>query len=209
MTHRMKSTNKHLLMIWISFTFGAFCFGESLAQAPNSAGETIRTSKAQVGQRPDRQDKKMGEATATGGVEVIIPKLVPGTDAMIVFNFGIAPGKLSYLNAWIDWNNDSHWSESEQIVLDKPVTRGKESLRISVPIGAKVGFAQARFRLYNRPLLGMVEQERPDPLNDNYVFLDMPRRILADAGKRKAPATGVVSQNWTPEPADAQSANQK
>jgi hypothetical protein len=66
-----------------------------------------------------------------------------GTLSNIIVNAS-APGKL---NAWMDFNGDGNWSESdEHIFVDKDLVEGNNTLTFNVPSGAKPGNTFARFR---------------------------------------------------------------
>ncbi len=52
------------------------------------------------------------------------------------------------LDAWIDWNGDGDFIDSgEQIIVGQPVQTGANTFNLTTPIGASIGFVNARFRL--------------------------------------------------------------
>ncbi|MEM8678741.1 MAG: Ig-like domain-containing protein, partial [Planctomycetota bacterium] len=55
----------------------------------------------------------------------------------------VSPG---YLNAWIDFNGDGIWSDSEQIFFDERLDDGFNARQIMVPANASATDAAARFR---------------------------------------------------------------
>ena len=58
-------------------------------------------------------------------------------------------GPLSgFLDAWIDWNQDSDWDDAGEKVFDRVgVSDGVNNLNINTPINAETGITFARFRL--------------------------------------------------------------
>ena len=113
-------------------------------------------------------------------LDVFIPKLAPGTTAEIDFNISGNLGCIAYLNAWIDWNDNGRWEVAEQIVLDHLFEPGNSTLRISVPLSAAPGFANAKIS---------VQSQRHDPkqdlacskgAKDYYILVNAKTRILAN-----------------------------
>jgi len=78
-------------------------------------------------------------------------------DDGVFFNTAVRPGQLvsasviastnGVLNAWLDFGRDGSWAEpGDQIVTNKNLTTGTNTVTFLVPAGANVGFTYARFR---------------------------------------------------------------
>ncbi|MCF6457453.1 LruC domain-containing protein [Pseudoalteromonas sp. MMG024] len=73
--------------------------------------------------------------------------LETGLDTLVSYRLS-APG---YVNAWVDWNGNGQFDESEQIITEHLGTVGENRILIEVPIDAREGTTWARFRVSNTP----------------------------------------------------------
>ena len=73
--------------------------------------------------------------------------LETGLDTLVSYRLS-APG---YVNAWVDWNGNGQFDESEQIVTEHLGTVGENRILVEVPIDAREGTTWARFRVSNTP----------------------------------------------------------
>jgi len=70
--------------------------------------------------------------------------LILGSNA----NLNVTVSAGSYLNAWLDYNQDGDWADSgEQIVTDQIMITGLNPISFTVPLGASPGQTFGRFRL--------------------------------------------------------------
>ncbi|MBN1911069.1 MAG: VCBS repeat-containing protein [Pirellulales bacterium] len=130
------------------------------------------------------------------GVE-FLDYLVPGEYFSINVNTSRSGG---YLNAWIDYNADSVWSEDEQIANGILLDAGDNIITISqpIPLDAVLGATFARFRLSTvedleptgRAPDGEVEDYRVLVSTEPRDFGDAPRSFSTKA--EPEPATALV-----------------
>ncbi len=73
--------------------------------------------------------------------------LETGLDTLVSYRLS-APG---YVNAWVDWNGNGQFDESEQIITEHLGTVGENRVLVEVPIDAREGTTWARFRVSNTP----------------------------------------------------------
>lgn len=78
--------------------------------------------------------------------------LETGLDTLVSFTLS-APG---YVNAWVDWNGNGQFDESEQIIAEHLGSAGENRMLIEVPIDAKEGATWARFRVSNTPSIAPI-----------------------------------------------------
>ena len=84
-----------------------------------------------------------GDGSDEDGVDVIAP-VERGTNVGVT----VTSTGDGFINGWIDFNQDGDWNDpGEQVLTDVPVVAGANNLQISVPAGAVLGNALARFRL--------------------------------------------------------------
>jgi len=133
----------------------------------------------------------------------------------VTFSAPITPGAINQvdvkvsmdgiLNAWIDFNNNGTWADAmEQIIIDKPVAAGLNTLSFTAPAGINSDTLYARFRLSQTPKIPfygpapegevedlMIDVQRDIP-DDQMDFGDLPAQyptLLADNGARHGNAT--------------------
>jgi fimbrial isopeptide formation D2 family protein/uncharacterized repeat protein (TIGR01451 family) len=51
-----------------------------------------------------------------------------------------------FLNAWIDWNQDGDWDDTDEKIADRNLNSGDNSLNVTVPLTAPHGVTYSRFR---------------------------------------------------------------
>ncbi len=94
----------------------------------------------------------LGDGTDEDGV-VISGGFVPGKPKNITVTASQAGG---LLNAWIDWNADGDWADTnERIFTNRALVVGANLLTINVPTGLSSATTFARFRLSTTPGLGV------------------------------------------------------
>ncbi len=94
----------------------------------------------------------LGDGTDEDGV-VISGGFVPGKPKNITVTASQAGG---LLNAWIDWNADGDWADTnERVFTNRALVVGANLLTINVPTGLSSATTFARFRLSTTPGLGV------------------------------------------------------
>jgi uncharacterized repeat protein (TIGR01451 family) len=78
----------------------------------------------------------------------------------------IKASKAGYLNAWIDWNQDGDWIDTdEQIATNLNLSSGDNTLNVTVPLTAPHGVTYTRFRFSSTSGIGPTG----DTINDGEV----------------------------------------
>ena len=98
-------------------------------------GESDGKPKPLSDDTSDRNDDEDGVQFATN--------LQAGEDAVVI----VEASKAGTLSAWIDSNQNGVFENNEQVITDKAVEAGKQSIYISIPGGASAGSTWSRFRL--------------------------------------------------------------
>lgn len=75
---------------------------------------------------------------------VLAPRLTPGLSDTPLTIHASAP---SFLNAWVDFNRNGTWEESEQVATDVSLDTGDSQIQFTVPPDAVPGITYARLRL--------------------------------------------------------------
>jgi CSLREA domain-containing protein len=79
---------------------------------------------------------------------IFVQSFYPGQPTEIRVDFTDAWGSGGKLDAWIDWNQDGDWTDAgDQVFSSQTVSAGSNTLFISTPASATVGYTVARFRL--------------------------------------------------------------
>ncbi len=126
--------------------------------APNSYGTTLAANGARhlatgpmLGATRDVENDGQFDAAALGddaagddedGV-TLPPLIIPGLEAQLRVNVSAA----AKLDAWIDFNRNGVFDNTEQVFTSRPMVPGTSSLTVDVPAGATEGRTYARFRL--------------------------------------------------------------
>ncbi|MEN6493315.1 MAG: GEVED domain-containing protein [Thermoguttaceae bacterium] len=142
---------------------GQMDYGDAPSSYPtllgqNGARHVIKTGMS-LGSRVDSESNGQPSAQATGddtqqyddedGV-VFNTSLTSGTTAQITVTATLPTDvPTGYLDAWIDFNGDGRWTDSEKLVFNNytGLQAGTNVLTFSVPTTAKAGTVAARFRL--------------------------------------------------------------
>ena len=135
--------------------------------APNSYGTTIDVNGARhsledgqiyLGASVDGEsdaflfplsDDTSGEVDDEDGVQ-FVTSLEVGSSAVFITSASAA----SFLNAWIDWNQDGDFDGDEQVLTQEFVSAGETNFSVRVPVWAVAGDTWARFRLSSTPSVG-------------------------------------------------------
>lgn len=107
--------------------------------ARHGKGNLYFGSSVSAEHTPNQVDDDDGVNFVTG--------LETGLDTLVSYRLS-APG---YVNAWVDWNDNGQFDESEQIITEHLGTVGENRILIEVPIDAREGTTWARFRVSNTP----------------------------------------------------------
>lgn len=80
---------------------------------------------------------------------VLTTPLFPGQNAQFTVNASVPTGTAAYLDAWIDWTNDTSWATpGDQIFAAQPIGNGPTIFTVPVPAGLPIGSTvYARFRI--------------------------------------------------------------
>lgn len=119
------------------------------------AAHAVGTSGVFLGSGVDSEPDGLQSADASGDGQdedgIVVPSpLIAGSTHMI----NVTAAAAGLLNAWIDFNGDGDWFDpGEQIAKDLPVPGGPTDIPVTVPAGANVGNALARFRLSSQSAL--------------------------------------------------------
>lgn len=146
-------------------------------------------------QSPDSDDSVTSDDEDGVG---LVTALEPGLDSVIA----VTASTSGYLSAWFDWNDDGDFSdEGEQVITDKSLVAGLNSLVITVPFGATVGDTWSRFRFSQQTGLAYYGGSTSGEVEDHVVTV-----VAANTTQRHFPsASGYVTlayeDNW-PETAD-------
>jgi uncharacterized repeat protein (TIGR01451 family) len=129
---------------------------KDFGDAPDSYGTLLASNGARhvaIGPTlgPTRTAEIDGQpnATATGDTGddgVTIGTLTIGTTQTITINAAGVTGT-AFVNAWIDFNQNGVFDPGEQVLTNRAVTNGDNSVVIQVPLDAKDGTTFGRFRL--------------------------------------------------------------
>ncbi|MGF1738533.1 LruC domain-containing protein [Photobacterium satsumensis] len=121
---------------------------------------------------------------------VIITPLQSGEQALISVTANKAGG---FLNAWIDWNQDGDFADSdEQISTGQPLAAGMNSLLINVPNSVTAGDTWARFRLSSAETLPAFGGAPDGEVEDYAVTLESAQLSTASYG----PFTAAFEDSW-------------
>ncbi len=72
-----------------------------------------------------------------------VPGMVPGVASKLV----VYPSIIGDLDAWFDWNRDGDWDDDGEWVIEgQDVHPASDTLTITIPAGANLGFTFSRFR---------------------------------------------------------------
>ncbi|WP_087022331.1 LruC domain-containing protein [Thaumasiovibrio subtropicus] len=119
---------------------------------------------------PDAQlklaDDDVGENDEGGAA--IVSAIEPGLDSII----NMYANSTGYVVAWVDWNQDGTFSESEQVLSDTTVSAGNNVRVIEVPIDAVAGDTWARFRISNQTGLSFDGGAKSGEVEDQAVVID-------------------------------------
>ena len=120
--------------------------------APASYGNPFSDQQGsfQLGSIVTEETSSPYDNSAADDDGVTIPSLTQGQAATIPVIFQKSSAVQSYINAWIDWNDDGDFDDSgEQIATNLPSTAasGIENISVNVPIGAATSATFARFRI--------------------------------------------------------------
>ena len=146
-------------------------------------------------QSPDSDDSVTSDDEDGVG---FVTALEPGLDSVIA----VTASTSGYLSAWFDWNDDGDFSdEGEQVITDKSLVAGLNSLVITVPFGATVGDTWSRFRFSQQTGLAYYGGSTSGEVEDHVATV-----VAANTTQRHFPsASGYVTlayeDNW-PETAD-------
>lgn len=146
-------------------------------------------------QSPDSDDSVTSDDEDGVG---FVTALEPGLDSVIA----VTASTSGYLSAWFDWNYDGDFSdEGEQVIADKSLVAGLNSLVITVPFGATVGDTWSRFRFSQQTGLAYYGGSTSGEVEDHVATV-----VAANTTQRHFPsASGYVTlayeDNW-PETAD-------
>jgi PKD repeat protein len=100
--------------------------------------------------------------TDNDGVEFLSP-LVPGTS----IEARVTSTGNGLLSAWIDLNRDGDWSDAgEQVLADRPVISGSNSIAFTLPSGSLPDSTWSRFRLASQAGLSFTGQARDGEVED-------------------------------------------
>ena len=181
--------------------------------APDSYGTTLNSNGARhemdevtwlgssvdgdylAAQSPDSDDSVTSDDEDGVG---FVTALEPGLDSVIA----VTASTSGYLSAWFDWNDDGDFSdEGEQVITDKSLVAGLNSLVITVPFGATVGDTWSRFRFSQQTGLAYYGGSTSGEVEDHVATV-----VAANTTQRHFPsASGYVTlayeDNW-PETAD-------
>lgn len=181
--------------------------------APDSYGSTLASNGARhelddttwlgssvdgdyyAAQSPDSDDSITSDDEDGVG---FVTALEPGLDSVIA----ITASTSGYLSAWFDWNNDGDFSdEGEQIITDKALVAGSNSVVITVPFGATVGDTWSRFRFSQQTGLAYYGGSTSGEVEDHVATV-----VAANTTLRRFPSGGgyvtlAYEDNW-PETAD-------
>ncbi len=106
--------------------------------------------------------------------------LIPGTDTDVEIRAGAVGG---LLDAWIDWNRDGDWDDSEDRIASSVPIAANDSvvLTLAVPVAAAEGQSCARFRFSSAGGLGPRGMAMDGEVEDYEVFIgeEMPEIGLA------------------------------
>lgn len=146
-------------------------------------------------QSPDSDDSVTSDDEDGVG---FVTALEPGLDSVIA----VTASTSGYLSAWFDWNDDDDFSdEGEQVITDKSLVAGLNSLVITVPFGATVGDTWSRFRFSQQTGLAYYGGSTSGEVEDHVATV-----VAANTTQRHFPSasgyvTLVYEDNW-PETAD-------
>lgn len=120
---------------------------------------------------------------------VLITPLQKGESAMAI----VTASQAGFLNAWIDWNQDGDFADSnEQISTKQAVSKGMNSIIINVPDSISSGETWARFRLSSIEDLPSFGGAPDGEVEDYAVTLDNAQLTTSHYG----PYTAAFEDSW-------------
>ena len=148
----------------IDLTVAHLDFGDAPTSAQSGFASAYPVTLAQDGARhttgslflggavdPEADGVPTADASGDGSDEdgvTALASLIASATSTTVSSFAIVASTAGKLDAWIDFNTDGDWDDSgEQIFTSVDVLVGATTLSYTIPAGASVGSAAARFRL--------------------------------------------------------------
>ncbi|MHC4718240.1 MAG: GEVED domain-containing protein, partial [Planctomycetota bacterium] len=101
-----------------------------------------------------------------------LTRVIPGEDAMVEVVLTSADGRGGYLNAWMDFDGSSTWTEADdRIFHGEPLNPGVNVLSFPVPLTAHQGISFSRFRLSSQRDLSYDGPADDGEVEDYRVFI--------------------------------------
>lgn len=151
----------------------------------NNGARHIKTTSLYMGTSIDTEADGQPDAAALGddlngtpddenGIS-FSPPLIPGTtdSAFVQYVNYMTNYNVGYLNAWIDFNQDGDWDDSNEQIINNFWLYYNQSpvfVPFTIPSGTLPGFTYARFRLSSMPDIG-VKYQAPDGEVEDYKIL--------------------------------------
>lgn len=165
-----------------------------------SDGARHRLGNLHLGKLIDAEPDGLQSADAKGddadsladedGVVFDEKSLITGHKGSVVVTAS-SPG---FLNAWIDFNDNGHWSEAgEQIFKDKILNAGENALSFYIPDTAKTRAVCARFRFNSTGKLEPAGAAEDGEVEDYKIRLDVPVELSSFTARIQA---GAVVLEW-------------
>ena len=97
------------------------------------------------------------------------------------------------LNAWVDWQHDANWTApGDQMVTNRPLVPGTNTLLLRIPPGAKAGTGYARFRFATAGDLAPIGPAADGEVED-YQITVVPRADLSVAMSASANGANPIA----------------
>ena len=126
-----------------------------------------------------------------------VTSLEVGYDAMVA----VTASEAGYLNAWIDFDSSGTFESSEQIITDRSVVSGSNSIGINVSESAIAGEQWARFRFSSSTGVGATGGVSDGEVEDYLVDIVEPDVSLSYFPSANSWVTLAYEDNW-PVPGD-------
>jgi subtilisin family serine protease len=104
------------------------------------------------------------------GVRVIVP-FAPGATGTLEVTVSNGDNAAGFLNAWIDFNGNGIWDDSEQIATDLLLGPGVHNIDVAVPASANTGITYGRFRYSSQSGLAPTGAALSGEVEDHVVFI--------------------------------------
>ena len=169
--------------------------------AQDGARHLIGSASLYLGSIVDADDDGQSHGNATGdendedGV-ILVATATADEQAATSSSLSVVASGGGKLDAWVDFNRDGDWDDSDERILDSvDVSAGDNLFRYGVPSGASGGMTYARFRISSEGSLSPDGVAADGEVEDHQVYLSSANESVVRIRGLPSRATSVASND--------------